>query len=333
MVYYNCDYKGEVIRMATADQIKSLVKAYADKNDDKFKTVVLQIAAHEAKIGHDTLARELKKQMDKIGIKRASIVQISQTNPMFDTSFPRNDVSELIVADEINEKIYRILNEYKNRKKLYSYGLENRRKILIEGSPGTGKTLTASIIASNLSMPLYTVQLDKIMTKFMGETSVKLRQLFDSIEENAGVYLFDEFDAIGADRSLDNEVGEMRRILNSFLQFIEQDSSESIIIAATNNQKLLDQALFRRFDDVLHYSLPLEQEIRGIFEYKLISFDMEFRINEKLINAANGLCHAEIVRVCDDAIKKSILEEECISQHTLINLLNERHEIYSCKEA
>lgn len=319
--------------MATADQIKSLVKAYVDKNDDKFKTVVLQIAAHEAKIGHDNLARELKKQMDKIGTKRASVVQITPTNPMLNMSFPGNDISELIVSDEINEKIHRILNEYRNRNKLYSYGLVNRRKILIEGNPGTGKTLTASVIASDLSMPLYTVQLDKIMTKFMGETSVKLRQLFDSIEANVGVYLFDEFDAIGADRSFDNEVGEMRRILNSFLQFIEQDSSESIIIAATNNQKLLDQALFRRFDDVLHYSLPTESEIKRLFEYKLISFDKKFRINQKLLNAANGLCHAEIVRVCDDAIKKSILEDEVINQQGLINLLNERHAIYSCKEA
>lgn len=319
--------------MATADQIKSLVKAYVDKNDEKFKTVVLQIAAHEAKIGHDNLARELKKQMDKIGTKRAGVIQLTPSNPMLNTSFPGNNISELIVSDEINEKIHRILNEYRNRNKLYSYGLVNRRKILIEGNPGTGKTLTASVIASDLSMPLYTVQLDKIMTKFMGETSVKLRQLFDSIETNVGVYLFDEFDAIGADRSFDNEVGEMRRILNSFLQFIEQDSSESIIIAATNNQKLLDQALFRRFDDVLHYSLPTESEIKRLFEYKLTSFDKKFRINQKLLNAANGLCHAEIVRVCDDAIKKSILEDEVISQQGLINLLNERHAIYSCKEA
>ena len=238
--------------MATGDQIKSLVKAYVDHNDDKFKTVVLQIAAHEAKIGHDNLARELKTQMDKLGSKRGSIVQLTPQNPMLLLSAPDYDMSELIVSEEISEKIHRILNEYRNRNKLYKYGLTNRRKVLIEGDPGTGKTLTASIIASELSLPLYTVQMDKLVTKFMGETSAKLRQIFDSMQSMTGVYLFDEFDAIGADRSLDNEVGEMRRILNSFLQFIEQDSSESIIIAATNNQKLLDQALFRRFDDVLH---------------------------------------------------------------------------------
>lgn len=292
--------------MATGDQIKSLVKAYVDHNDDKFKTVVLQIAAHEAKIGHDNLARELKVQMDKLGSKRGSIVQLTPQNPMLLLSVPDYDMSELIVSEEISGKIHRILNEYKNRNKLYKYGMTNRRKVLIEGDPGTGKTLTASIIASELSLPLYTVQMDKLVTKFMGETSAKLRQIFDSIQSVTGVYLFDEFDAIGADRSLDNEVGEMRRILNSFLQFIEQDSSESIIIAATNNQKLLDQALFRRFDDVLHYALPTDRETRRLFEYKLMNYDENFYITKELIKSAEGLSHAEIVKVCDDAIKLSM---------------------------
>lgn len=319
--------------MATAEQIKSLVKAYADCNDEKFKTVVLQIAAHEAKLGHDNLARDLKKQIERSGSKRANIVQLTSTNPMLALSMPSHALSELIVSEEINEKIQRILNEYRNRNKLVSYGLTNRRKILIEGNPGTGKTLTASIIASELSLPLYTVQMDKMVTKFMGETSAKLRQVFDSIESTIGVYLFDEFDAIGADRSLDNEVGEMRRILNSFLQFIEQDASESIIIAATNNQRLLDQALFRRFDDVLHYTLPTSMEVKRLLEYKIMAFDNHFIISKDVIKAADGLSHAEIAKVCDDTIKNSILNDELITNEAVIKLLNERHNIYLCKEA
>lgn len=319
--------------MATAEQMKSLVKAYADCNDEKFKTVVLQIAAHEARLGHDNLARELKRQIDRVGSRRTNIVQLTSANPMLSLSMPSHNLSELIVSEDITDKIQRILNEYRNRNKLISYGLTNRRKILIEGNPGTGKTLTASIIASELSLPLYTVQMDKLVTKFMGETSAKLRQVFDSIESNVGVYLFDEFDAIGADRSLDNEVGEMRRILNSFLQFIEQDGSESIIIAATNNQRLLDQALFRRFDDVLHYMLPTHMEIKRLLEYKIKSYDENFTIPKDVIKAADGLSHAEIARVCDDAIKNSILNDESITDKIIISLLNERHNVYSCKEA
>ena len=303
--------------MATADQIKSLVKAYIDRNDEKFKTVVLQIAAHD----------------DKLGQKRASIVHFNSQNSMLLPSMPNCSLSELIVSDEINEKIQRILNEYRNRNKLYAFGLTNRRKILIEGLPGTGKTFTASVIASELSLPMYTVQMDKLVTKFMGETSVKLRQVFDAIESITCVYFFDEFDAIGADRSLDNEVGEMRRILNSFLQFIEQDTSESLIIAATNNQKLLDQALFRRFDDVLHYSLPTDDEIQRLFEYKLVSYDSHFIISDTLIHDAKGLSHAEIVKVCEDAIKSSILNSRSITKEEISALLHERKTVYSCKEA
>lgn len=319
--------------MATGDQIKSLVKAYVDQNDDKFKTVVLQIAAHEAKIGHDNLARELKAQIDKLGSRRASIVRLTPQNPMLLLSVPDYDLSELIVSDDISGKIHRILNEYRNRNKLYKYGMTNRRKVLIEGAPGTGKTLTASMIASELSLPLYTVQMDKVVTKFMGETSAKLRQIFDSIQSDVGVYLFDEFDAIGADRSLDNEVGEMRRTLNSFLQFIEQDASESIIIAATNSQKLLDQALFRRFDDVWHYALPTEYEIQRLFEHKLMNYDENFKITKRLIDSAKGLSHAEIVKVCDDAIKLSILDMQPMTSEKISTLLQERKDIYAYKEA
>lgn len=319
--------------MATADQVKSLVTAYIDRNDDRFKTIVLQIAAHEAKLGHDGVARDLKAQIERLEKRVASVVQLTPQNPMLLLSLPKHDLSELIVPDEMSEKIQRILNEYRNRSKLHSYGLTNRRKILIEGHPGTGKTFTAAVIASELSLPLYTVQMDKLVTKFMGETSVKLRQIFDSINSLTGVYFFDEFDAIGADRSLDNEVGEMRRILNSFLQFIDQDVSESIIIAATNNQRLLDQALFRRFDDVLHYILPTEDEIRRLLKCKLISYDKHFKITKPLLKAADGLNHAEIVKICDDAIKTSILMDQPFTAKQIAHLLQERRTVYSYKEA
>lgn len=326
-------YEQEVIVLATAEQIKSLIKSHVEQNDDRFKTIALQIAAHEAKLGHDMLARDIKTLVEKRINGKAQIVRLNAQNAMLEMVVPSHDLSELIVSEDILERIKRILNEYRNRNKLQSFGLTNRRKILLEGSSGTGKTLTASIVASELSLPLYTVQMDKLVTKFMGETSVKLRQIFDSIESITGVYLFDEFDAIGADRSLDNEVGEMRRILNSFLQFIEQDCSDSIIIAATNNQKILDQALFRRFDDVLHYSLPTDSEIEKIFAYKLTQYDNNFIITADIIEAANKLSQAEIVRVCDDAIKNSILAGVPLSQSSLISLINERHYIYNVKGA
>ncbi len=313
--------------MATADQIKGLIKAQIDQDSDKFKTVVLQIAAYEAKLGHAKLARELKTLIEKSS-PRSNIVQFNNQNQMLLMSTPDEKLSDLIVPDELQRRIERILDEFINRKKLHKYGLANRRKILLEGSPGTGKTMTASIIASELRLPLFTVQVDKLVTKYMGETSTKLRQVFDSIESITGVYLFDEFDAIGADRSIDNDVGEMRRVLNAFLQFIEHDRSDSIIIAATNNQQILDKALFRRFDDVLHYAYPTEKEIERLFSGKLLLFDSSFKPSTQLVRKALSLSHAEISRICDDIVKQSILGKTKITQENLLGLVIERLAVY-----
>ena len=319
--------------MATADQVKALVKAHFEHEDEKFKTTVLQIAAYEATHGHETYARELKKYAEKIGSPKSNVFRINQQNPMLLMTIPSDRLSDLIVSDDILERIERILNEFRNRNKLQKYGLTNRRKILIEGKPGTGKTFTASVIASELDLPLYSVQMDKVVTKFMGETSVKLRQIFDAVSISTGVYFFDEFDAIGAARGLDNEVGEARRILNSFLQFIEQDESESIIVAATNNQRLLDQALFRRIDDDLHYSMPSREDIRRLFELRIGVFDKDFVASEQLIDKASPLSHAEIIRVCDDAIKISVLENSSVDESVLSKLIFDRIAAYSSKEA
>ncbi|MGN8773970.1 AAA family ATPase [Candidatus Weimeria sp. HCP3S3_B5] len=318
--------------MATADQIRSLVKAYSQHDDQKFKTVVLQIVAHEAKLGHGSFAQELKKDASSIG-KSATIFKMQNSNPMLQMSMPSVELTELFTDDSVHSKIERILLEYRNRNKLYKSGLSNRRKILLEGAPGTGKTMTASIIASELQLPLYTVQMDKLVTKFMGETSSRLRQIFDSMDTSAGVYLFDEFDAIGADRLMDNEVGEMRRILNSFLQFIENDVSDSIIIAATNNPKMLDKALFRRFDDVIHYELPNDAQIKQLFDYKLEGYQDGSICSKEVIEAARGLSQAELTIVAEDAMKESILYGKNFNSLMLISLLNDRRNNYVSREA
>ena len=308
--------------MASAEHIKGLIRAHVEQDNARFKTIVLQFAANEARQGHMVVARELKQLSEKLS-NTNNVVQINN-NPLLEMYMPNDKISELIVSNNQKIKINRILEEFKNRDKLQAYGLSNRRKILLEGAPGTGKTFTASVIASELGVPLFVVQMDKIVTKFMGETSAKLRLVFEDIKKNIGVYFFDEFDAIGANRSLDNEVGEARRILNSFLQFIEQDDSNSIIIAATNNHRLLDQALFRRFDDVIHYAMPEEDEIRAIFEKKLVKKYYIGNINTSLIDAAKGLSQSEIISACDDCFKSAILYNKQFNETDLIAVMKDK---------
>lgn len=318
--------------MASGDQIKALLSAYYGNDDSRFKTVALQIAASEARAGHAILAREIRDIVDKSS-SNSKILKMKNDNQLFQCEFFENKEMELVVSEEIRIRIERIITEYRQRERLRSFGMKNRSKILVEGAPGTGKTLTASILASELNLPLYTVQMDKLITKFMGETSVKLRQIFDTIADSRGVFLFDEFDAIGADRSLDNEVGEMRRVLNSFLQLLERDESDSIIIAATNNHKMLDQALFRRFDDVLHYGLPDDAQIQELFELKLGDFYSSKAVTKKIRELAFGLSHAEISKACEDCIKSIILEESELTPQLLERCIKERVDAYMNKEA
>ncbi len=128
--------------------------------------------------------------------------------------------------------------------------------------------MTAAVLAHELSLPLLTVRLDSLMSKFMGETASKLRSSSTRSQQQRAVYLFDEFDALGADRS-GNDVGEARRILNSFLVFLEQASAESIVVAATNHRAILDRALFRRFDVVITYGLPDAPEAAAVIKRRL----------------------------------------------------------------
>jgi SpoVK/Ycf46/Vps4 family AAA+-type ATPase len=177
--------------------------------------------------------------------------------------------------------------------------------------------MTAAAIAGELAIPLFTIQLDGLITKYLGETAAKLRLIFDTIQEVRGVYLFDEFDALGGKRTARNEVGEIRRVLNSFLQFLEQDGSESILVAATNHPRLLDRALFRRFDTVIEYALPSAEAAQ-----KVMSARLDWN---EAVAAAHGLSHGELARACEHAAKDAILaHQRYVSTQALIEALQER---------
>ena len=298
--------------MATAEQLKSLIRSHFSHEPERFYTIALQVAAHEAKQGHSSIAHDIRNLIDmerkKAGPQVISFPQDLKGLVLTEQSnIPK---SSLVMPASLQDRIEQVIHEYRQQDKLKSYGLSHRRKILLIGPPGTGKTMTAKVLAHELGIPLHTIQVDRLVTKFMGETSAKLRQIFDMMQQSHGIYLFDEFDAIGGERSLDNDVGEMRRVLNAFLQFIEQDTSDSIVIAATNNPRLLDQALFRRFDDVLYYEAPIESERKELIGNVLGTFKGKNFSWKRVLKASEGLSHSEIDNGCRDAIKKAILSDK-----------------------
>lgn len=185
--------------------------------------------------------------------------------------------------------------------------------------------MTASALAGNLRLPLYTLLLHGLITKFMGETAAKMRVVFDALAEQRGVYLFDEFDAIGVHRSAGNDVGEIRRVLNSFLQFLEQDESESLIIAATNHPESLDRALFRRFDDVIEYSSPPRDLVRKVLRNRLAPFEVERVDWDAAAAIAEGLSYADVVQACEAAAKDAVLADSLgVSTEALKEALEDR---------
>ena len=192
--------------------------------------------------------------------------------------------------------------------------------------------MTASVLAGECQLPLLFVQLHSLISKYMGETAAKLHFVFDAMSETRGVYLFDEFDAIGATRTAGNDVGEIRRVLNSFLQFLERDDSESLVVAATNFVDMLDDALFRRFDEVITYELPDDELVRQLIQNRLSAFDLSPIKWEDVNIAARGLSHAEVARACDDAARNAVLSAEGrVGSASLSSALKKRGDMRSSR--
>jgi SpoVK/Ycf46/Vps4 family AAA+-type ATPase len=323
--------------MATAQQVKALLRSYSEGDAEHFVSVALQIAAHAARSGKGRLAQELRDLVDGIKQKQESgkiggAVPIARPKGelagLLAVTYPKTRLSEMVLGTATGNALSRVVREYRSQEKLRSHSLSARRKLLLVGPPGCGKTMTASALAGELKLPLFSVQLHGLITKYMGETAAKLHLVFDAMSEARGIYLFDEFDAIGADRGAKNDVGEIRRVLNSFLQFLEQDDSDSLVLAATNYVAMLDEALFRRFDDVVRYSAPDAKQAEQLIRNHLHAFIGKQSDWSSIREAADGLSHAEIARACDEAAKDCILSDrEKVDTGMLVATLSERREL------
>lgn len=314
--------------MATADQILSLIRNHLNNDDTQFRKVALQISAVEARSGHAIVARTIQELLNQKKTSLGTVRLVSKNKDIDDLLLQVDtygDMTSLVLSQELKEKLDRVIKEYLKKETLSKYGLANRRKLLLYGASGTGKTMTASALAKEFNLPFFVVRTEKVVTKFMGETGQKLGRIFDFINEVPAVYLFDEFDAIGSQRGMDNEVGEQRRILNTFLQLLERDDSESFIIAATNSIESIDKAMFRRFDDVIEYKLPdREQRLALLREYLYTAKDLDFSSAESLFD---GMSHAEIKMVCSDIFKESLLNDRKIDLPLVQTIVNMRQQL------
>lgn len=320
--------------MATNDHIKALIRSHIDQDDERFLALALQVAAHSARQGHGRAADEIKALVEEARKKaqsRPGNRPVAVTTPkgelagLLAVSAPRTHLSDMVLDAGLRDQLERVLREQRASEKLLAHGLVPARKLLLVGPPGSGKTMTAAALAGELGLPLYVIVLHSLITRFMGETAAKLRLVFDSLRETRGVYLFDEFDAIGAERATGNDVGEIRRVLNSFLQFLEQDDSRSLIVAATNHPQALDSALFRRFDVVVSYQIPTPEQAEETVRNRLAPFDSGGLDWNQVREAATALSYADVGAACDTAAKDAVLDDTLtITTERMVAALSDR---------
>ncbi len=284
--------------------------------------MVLQVAAAEARSGRDKTAEDLRRlaqQLREAGSCQDDLddgpIPIARPKgplaSLVSVEYPAARLSQMVLAIEVSRKLKRVIRQQVERAKLREFGKLPSRKLLLSGPPGSGKTMTAAAMAGELRLPLFSVRLDAVVSRYMGETASHLRLIFDQIRHTRGVYLFDEFDALGADRGIGNDVAEARRILSSFLQFMEEtNSTDSLVVCATNFANLLDTALPRRFDEFIAYGLPDEAATKKLVSKHLGHFRPKKIEWLKVLPHTSGLSHGEIVQAVDDAIKDAILDDK-----------------------
>lgn len=322
--------------MASAQQLIGLVKSHAEGDADRFFDLAMQLAAAEEQKGHRRLAEQLRQwaEAGQEAPKKNAAIPTPIATPRGDlgqilaAAYPETQLGDVILPPKLQDELTHIVVEARMREKLEEKGLKPRRRILLSGPPGTGKTLSASALAGELKYPLFTVMLHGLITKYMGETAQKLKLVFDAIKTTRGVYLFDEIDALAAARGAENDVGEARRVLNSFLQFLEEDTGPSLVVATTNAPEILDRAILRRFDLVLSYDLPGEAAVKRALERRLMGFNISRLSWPRIAQHSAGLSTADVVAAAEDAARRCVLaDSERISTKELVEALDRRRSL------
>jgi SpoVK/Ycf46/Vps4 family AAA+-type ATPase len=292
---------------------------------------VRDIIANERKQGHNNIADDLEKALQTTQDSNRTVKDLTRTSPNSSPSYfngklvplskgdsfpllevrnPETTIDGIVLTKKVSDSLEQILFEEKKKHKLSEYGLKPLSRVLFYGPPGCGKTLASEVVANELGCPLYYVRFDSVISSYLGETSSNLRRVFDFATNGLSVLFFDEFDAIGKSRDITEEVGELKRVVNSFLQMMDNFQGKSIIITATNHEKLLDSALWRRFDKVVFFGLPEKPEISRLLKLRLQGVYLRDFSVADIVDLFIGLSYSDITKICYAAIKRMILSDQ-----------------------
>ncbi|WP_069472059.1 AAA family ATPase [Candidatus Marithrix sp. Canyon 246] len=305
--------------MTNSELIKQLFLSFNNKDNDTFIQTAREYIEREKRKKHTIVAKGLEKALFQTVGTANTQRRFKQSMPIprdTEKGFPlleiqhfEHNFDSLILSQDTKAQLERIIREFKDADILATYNLSYKKKILLCGKPGTGKTFSVQIISSILNIPLVYIRFDAIISSYLGETAGNLRKVFDFIENGTWIVLFDEFDIIGKNRDDNHEHGEIKRVVNNFLQMLDNFKGDSILFAATNHQNMLDSAIWRRFDAVINYELPDELTRKQLFQHYLRSIKHDKKINfEKVATDSKGLSPADIKMIAIEAMKTAILD-------------------------
>ena len=303
--------------MASGKLLRQLINTGVRGDTEGFRAASEAVIQEERQKNHHLLANDLERLLygDYAGSRKTQFGVLSELPGNKDNGLALleerpviREEKDIVLADATREALEEILLEHNRSDVLRSFGLRPAQKILFCGPPGCGKTLAAEIIAHSLSLPLVLVRLDSVISSFLGETASNLRKVFDFVSKHPVVALFDEFDALTKDRGDSADHGELKRSVNAVLQMLDGYRGESILIATTNYESLLDHAVWRRFDEVVRFEMPDLEQIQHLLALKLSGTRRNFEVDSKEISKLfEGLSHADIERVLRRAVKEMIL--------------------------
>lgn len=297
--------------MARADLLLNLVRAGTSGNQPLFKQTLEALIAEERGKNHTILAEHLAKYLTENG--RSAIDSSSPNNRLQNfllEMVPNKSVNDLILTDAVRSLVNELTEEHNRSDLLRSYGMEPRNKVLLVGPPGNGKTSFAEALAESLMTPLFTVRYHAVIASYLGETGVRLRQMFEHVKTRRCVLFFDEFDAIAKERGDIHETGEIKRVVSSLLLEMDALPSYVVVVTATNHPELLDRAVWRRFQIRISLPKPGRDEIEQWFEgfQKRLKEPLPLSVSD-LSKMLLGLSYAELNEFGNDVLRRHILSQ------------------------
>lgn len=321
-----------------SELIKRIVKSFQTRDNEAFVSAVTKLVHSERRQGHRRLADDLEKIINnglsqRQGNERTAAKMEraprskSEGASIIDIRRSSRTLNDIVLEPECEKRLSRFLEEFSKRSLLAEHGLAPKRKLLFFGPPGNGKTMCAEVIAGELDLPLFYVRFDALVASYLGETAANLRQVFEYAAKGLGVLFFDEVDAIAKSRDDRNDVGELKRVVNSFLQLLDGYSGESPVIAATNHEDVLDYAIWRRFDDLLFFPAPTPEGLMRILSIRLSGFKLKgFEITETA-KWCEGMSFSDVSRVVTEAIKTMVLSRAPAITASMMRQAVEQHRL------